>query len=71
MTLGRLVKYGLAIGSVGCFVAVAVLGVWPSILNITRAPLYVAQIGALCVFAGICYLTFRFVRAGLSWSRRM
>jgi hypothetical protein len=65
MTIARFLKYGLLIGSAGCIIATTVMGFWPAILNETRIPLLVAEVGAWCIFASICYLAFKFVRAGL------
>jgi len=65
MTIARFLKYLLLIGSAGCIVATAMLGFWPTVLNRTRIPLFVAEVGAWCIFASICYLAFKFVRAGL------
>lgn len=70
MTIVRLLKYGLLIGSACCFIATSVLGFWPTVLDRTRIPLFVAEVGAWCIFASICYLAFKFLRAGLRQAQR-
>jgi hypothetical protein len=69
MTIPKFVKYGVLAGCAACFVATAVMGFWPAVLNSTRIPLYTAEVGAWCIFITICYLVFKFVRAGLRRSR--
>ncbi|HLW98172.1 MAG TPA: hypothetical protein VKR82_05960 [Candidatus Acidoferrales bacterium] len=66
----RLLKYGVLAGCIACVVSTCVMGAWPTVLNRTLAPLYVAEIGAWCIFAAICYFAFRFVRSGLRRSKR-
>lgn len=70
MRIVRLLKYSVLAGCVACFVATVVLGLWPLGPGKTRIFLYVAQAGAWCIFAAICYVLFRFVRAGLQRSKR-
>ena len=65
MSIARLLKYCLLIGSAGCFTATAVLGFWPTVLNSTRIPLFVAETGAWCILASICYVAFKFLCIGL------
>jgi hypothetical protein len=69
MSITRFLKYGLLIGSAGCIIATVVIGFWPAVLNRTRLPLFLAEVGAWCIFASVCYLAFKFVRAGL-WGPR-
>ena len=69
ITIARFLKYGLLIGSAGCLIATVVLGFWPAALNRTRIPLFVAQLGAWCIVASICYLAFEFVSAGMRRSK--
>lgn len=70
MTVARFLKYTALAGCAAAVIGTVVLGFWPSVLSVTRAPLYAGFFGAWCVFAAICYLIFRFVREGLRRSKR-
>lgn len=69
MTVPQSVKYVVLAGCAVGFVATALLGFWPSVLIVTRVPLYAGFVGAWCILATVCYLVFRFVRAGLRRSK--
>jgi hypothetical protein len=69
MTIPKVVKGAALIGCAVGFIATGLVGFWPGGVNTSRAPLFAAEAGAWCIFLSICYLVFKFVRAGLRRSK--
>lgn len=69
MTIPQPVRYVVLAGCAVGFAATALVGFWPSVLSVTRVPLYAGFVGAWCILTTVCYLVSKFVRAGLKRSK--